>query len=729
MRSGPTFNNVNISGGELTFVAGNINNGPPLQGFNLLLALCSPGALLNSRERYDPPRCAEETRTAILDTFLGWVESHVGASNSSMAWLRGPAGGGKSAIAQTLGELCQEKGLLAASFFFSRTGSIERSDAERFIPTIVSEIMRLFPELKPHVIAAVNCDPFLFSKSLRYQLEELLVKPLRAISPSQSGEVAPRLVIIDGLDECSDQEAQISLVEAIADAISRLPRPVCFFVASRPESHIVDAFERDPLKTTTALKLNLSDDPSAAMDIKLFLEVGFQEIQLNHRHRRLLPSAWPPSNTIDLLLERSTGQFIYPSTAMKHIRNPKYLPHRRLQDILDLSTKCKDHPFTILDSLYTFIFSRVEGEDVKTISRFFSLLLVIQSQNSDGSLRPAIGKLEEFLVLEPGELVLALDPFLSLLSLPDDPAKDLKIYHASLFDFLSDSNRSISIREHGINIDVSLGREIAALHWWEKIRVNFADADFLGHLLFISHCSNAPRFSETVKQCLFTYKPPNPRATCRTLTQIDLLYLWKAAWDLLVSILDREELGAERFSLHECYINTILEYMKPPALKSDMLVPTFNNAMTQSRHRFCQGFLRVFGLTFKEPFRGTAWLTGGFTGLKHVIVVLTAERRLENLLNLKSLCRWTFPMDPTSLNTNDELDSAVFEAVRLFLQKTPEESEDEMHLMSRECWGFDKDLTHTGFEDVESWKAKLVRWEEIQDSARPQAGEQETDEE
>ena len=95
-----------------------------------------------------------------------------------MMWIRGPAGAGKSAIAQTLGERCKASGLLAATFFLSRTGSAERGDGDRVIPTLAQQLLRWFPEMKPHVLKAIGEDPFLFERSRGVQMQELLVNPL-----------------------------------------------------------------------------------------------------------------------------------------------------------------------------------------------------------------------------------------------------------------------------------------------------------------------------------------------------------------------------------------------------------------------------------------------------------------------------------------------------------------------------------------------------------------------
>ena len=81
----------------------------------LLQRHIAPGAFHNSDERYDPPKCHPRTRRAVLEKIMGWVKDP--NKVALILWLYGPAGAGKSAIAQTIAELLEEAGLLAAAFF------------------------------------------------------------------------------------------------------------------------------------------------------------------------------------------------------------------------------------------------------------------------------------------------------------------------------------------------------------------------------------------------------------------------------------------------------------------------------------------------------------------------------------------------------------------------------------------------------------------------------------
>src|SRR5271163_4456842 len=70
-------------------------------------------AFHNLSERYDPPRCHPSTRIAVLQHIMTWINDL--QKLYLFMWLYGPAGAGKSAIAQSIAELCHGANLLAAS--------------------------------------------------------------------------------------------------------------------------------------------------------------------------------------------------------------------------------------------------------------------------------------------------------------------------------------------------------------------------------------------------------------------------------------------------------------------------------------------------------------------------------------------------------------------------------------------------------------------------------------
>ena len=87
----------------------------------LLLEYVASSAFHNSKERYDPPRCHENTRVEILQIIRNWTLQVVRDRKTWILWLNGAAGAGKSAIMQSIVEQLLRYSIVAvASFFFSR---------------------------------------------------------------------------------------------------------------------------------------------------------------------------------------------------------------------------------------------------------------------------------------------------------------------------------------------------------------------------------------------------------------------------------------------------------------------------------------------------------------------------------------------------------------------------------------------------------------------------------
>ncbi|KAJ7798147.1 hypothetical protein B0H13DRAFT_2224649, partial [Mycena leptocephala] len=119
---------TNIHGG--TFIGGNVNNNNiehhGESGLHILHRAIAGDAFHNSAERFPQPRCHPETRTKILENLWNWTHGNYSFSNNiglksenanKITWLYGPAGAGKSAIAQSLCQKLEAEGCLVGLFF------------------------------------------------------------------------------------------------------------------------------------------------------------------------------------------------------------------------------------------------------------------------------------------------------------------------------------------------------------------------------------------------------------------------------------------------------------------------------------------------------------------------------------------------------------------------------------------------------------------------------------
>ena len=450
--------NVNISSGEFNITYGAKTSETTQQGkhifvqffrhqissqypgIKLLQKKIAPGALHNSDERYDSPKCHPDTREAILQEIMDWIKDM--DRRTRFLWLYGPAGSGKSAIEQTIAEWCYKMNFLAASFFFSRNIG-GRNEKTFLITTIVDQLIVSIPEIREHVGKALYNNPSLPTRSLEAQMDTLIVKTLEAAASSSTGGVdfmnsRPKVIVLDGLDECDDPESQRYILKVLLNSVSNHSIPFSFIIASRPEQQIRGAFDGELLSSLTT-RLVLDDKYQPDDDIRTFLQSKFQDIKDRHPSCGHLPASWPSDEDIDRLVQKSSGQFIYVSTVIEFIDSHRHWPPDRLNIIFGISPRGKTTPFAEMDSLYLHILMSA-SDNIKMALEIFAILFFLHHRD----LRITPRFVESFLSLREGEAFMILSDLHSIISVPSPDGQDspLRLFHASLGDFLTDRSRS-----------------------------------------------------------------------------------------------------------------------------------------------------------------------------------------------------------------------------------------------------------------------------------------------
>jgi len=408
-------------------------------------------------------------------------------------WLYGPAGSGKTAIADSIAELCHDKGRLAASFFFSR-GADGRKNVTHFISSLAYQLVMAIPEIQEWVSVAVNSDPLIFSRSVDAQMQALIVKPLneaakaKGLGSAQSVLLSrPRFIIVDGLDECDDSKSQTDILRVLQKAVQQLSIPLFFFIASRPEYHIRDTFNQDQFNSVTnRIVLDDKYDPDA--DIERYLRSAFDDIKRQHPLSRHFPEDWPTDEEIMQIVQKSCGHFIYAATVIRFVQSYRHRPVVRLKIIFGLSPPNRDLPFVEIDALFTHILSAVA--DINLVLEVLSLLLTML-----GIARPS--HMEELLLCDQGEIQMLLVDLHSIIRVPENDTDEIRILHASFRDYLLDRSRS-----GPFFIDLSEAYAKLAVRYIHRINLHEGTILFYSHdrLLKIFGQSLAENLSRTPKQ-------------------------------------------------------------------------------------------------------------------------------------------------------------------------------------------------------------------------------------
>jgi len=392
----------------------------------------SRGALHDSAERINPPRCYPGTQATLLHKVTAWLENH--EKSRPFLWIHGPAGDGKSAIAQTLAETFAAAGRLAGSFFFSRISAVSHDD-KRFISTLAYQLILKFPQIRQFVLEAISYDPLVFHRSLQAQLQALIVQPLTQAVTGDAQLLEPRqtsVIIVDGLDECTDPGQQRSILKTLSEAITQFSLPLSFLIVSRPEASIRNTFDEEPLLSLSD-RIDL-DKFRSDMNIRLFLESQFQDIRNHHPMKGYLPTPWPSPSDVEYLITKSNQQFIYAAIIMKYLGSLRHSPMARLTDVLGKSPPPQPI-FDELDALYSQILSSVDNFNL--VRQILMVVLLATSPY-----RPTVQFVESSLSLAPGAVHIALIDLHSVLHIPEDHEGELRVYHTSFSEFLLESARS-----------------------------------------------------------------------------------------------------------------------------------------------------------------------------------------------------------------------------------------------------------------------------------------------
>ncbi|KAF9043291.1 hypothetical protein BJ165DRAFT_1308461, partial [Panaeolus papilionaceus] len=319
----------------------------------------SPAAAYNSKDRYDPPKCHPNTRVGLLNMTRDWTNK----GKPRIMWLYGTAGVGKSAVAQTMSEEFRAGSNLAASFFFSRSASVDshRDHEGRFVTTIAYQLSQSIPALRSYIERVVLNTPSVFDLTLREQVLALILEPLRQLRHERTNDdtplVFPRIIIVDGLDECKEESGQEQVLEAIVTIVEHDDVvPFSVFLASRPELVIRSWFSAiQSGNSDLAESVSLLDVCDSYHDIEVFVKDEGDKIRQTHPFKSQIPIDWPSPDIVKNLVERAWGQFVYAATVMKYVKDRRYHPERRLNAILQNSIPGCDRPYAELDALYLHI--------------------------------------------------------------------------------------------------------------------------------------------------------------------------------------------------------------------------------------------------------------------------------------------------------------------------------------------------------------------------------------
>ena len=350
-------------------------------------------------------------------------------------WLNGLAGTGKSTIAQTFAEMVAKNGTLGASFFCSRD-YLDRRELKNIFPTLSYQLACRYPAFRTPIIQAIKRDPLVARNSLISQLEDLIVDPLSSTKLSC-------IIIVDALDECVDDQPASAIMSVLGRFVRKLSS-VKFFVTGRPEPRIRTGFRLPLLEPLTQVfllhKVELS---SVDQDIRLYLGEKLTAVA-KRRSDFDLTDPWPRDEDLKALTRKSSGLFIFASTLARFIESEHHEPDERLQLIITTPDSTVHEGRAGIDPLYTQVF-RHAFSNVKEDTVFAGLRKVLAAVVL--AFNPLSRKqVAEILDIKPSLISARLRHLHSVLLVPHEDSKEIRIFHKSFPDFLQDPDRCSDAR-------------------------------------------------------------------------------------------------------------------------------------------------------------------------------------------------------------------------------------------------------------------------------------------
>ena len=370
--------------------------------------------------------CLRGTRESVLDGIIGWAKD---PQEKRVFWLNGLAGTGKSTIAQTFSQVIAQDGTLGASFFCSRD-YLDRRELKNIFPTLAYQLACRYTSFRSRIIEIVKKDPSVARNSLISQLQELIIDPLSSTDISC-------VIIIDALDECIDDQPASAILSILGRYAKELSS-VKLFITGRPEPRIRRGFRLPLLEPLTQIFLLHGVELSSVdQDIRLYLQEKLSTIA--KRSGVDLSDPWPCNEDLNTLTRKSSGLFIFASTLAKFIESEHHEPNERLQLVVHAPDSTFHEGQAGIDPLYTKVLMQAFS-DVKDATVFANFRRVL------GAVVLAFNPLSriqitEILGINSSLITTTLRHLHSVLLIPNEGYKDIRIFHKSFPDFLQDRNR------------------------------------------------------------------------------------------------------------------------------------------------------------------------------------------------------------------------------------------------------------------------------------------------
>jgi len=204
----------------------------------------------------------------------------------------------------------QNSGLLGATFFCSQSAAAY--DVHRIFPTLSFQLAQRFPQFGHAIAEVISLNPEVIDRFLlERQFSDLIQSPIQRARDFLLCH--PVIIVIDALDECQDQNQVKDFLTILFRRAQNLP--IKFFITSRPEPRVREAFRISPVTLQERLCLHDVEKELVDADIELYLRKRLGTLE----GRSEYSPEWPTDEAMKTLVCRCDKLFIYAATACHYI--------------------------------------------------------------------------------------------------------------------------------------------------------------------------------------------------------------------------------------------------------------------------------------------------------------------------------------------------------------------------------------------------------------------------
>ncbi|KAG8991330.1 hypothetical protein FRB94_012556 [Tulasnella sp. JGI-2019a] len=154
--------------------------------------------------------------------------------------------------------------------------------------------------LRAEIASAVDKDRDITQRAMEVQFRELIQAPLETLADDL--DCLPLVLLLDGLDEFNNDSA-CRFLYLIGQSLTRLPPAVKFIVTSRPEPHLLNLYDRDPMEARLMIRsLDSEDAGEVQNDIRAYFKQKLPQMAVTGARMIADPNFRDPGNQLNAIL-------------------------------------------------------------------------------------------------------------------------------------------------------------------------------------------------------------------------------------------------------------------------------------------------------------------------------------------------------------------------------------------------------------------------------------------